>query len=318
MRCVLFGDGAWAVETIRLLEGAGHEVAGIVLRRQPIDDALLKYARQSGRDTIQPDSVNAPDVVAWVRARTPEISVAVFYDQIIKEPLLSVAPRGFTNVHPGKLPWYRGRAAIHWALMNNESEIGVTVHLMSSRVDSGDVLVQTTVPVSFEDTYGSVIPRIRAIIPGLVFEAVDGLAAGRVVPAPQPLLGSYYGTRGPGDEWIDWTRSSLDIYNFIRALAPPGPVARTRTRDREFQVQAARYDPAWPKYRATEGQIVGLEPDGLRVKTGDSTLVITKWSEEPGGAVSPRLAVSSRFLTRDQELRVLREEVARLRRSEKT
>ncbi len=315
MRCVLFGDGSWAVETIGLLEAAGHDVRGIVLRRHPIDDALEKFARRSGRDTIQPQSVNAADVVDWVRARQPELSVAVFYDQIIKEPLLSVAPKGFTNVHPGKLPWYRGRAAIHWALINNESEIGVTVHLMSARVDSGDILVQRSVPVSFEDNYGSVIPRIRAIIPGLVFEAVDGLAAGRIVPTPQPLLGSYYGTRGPGDEWIDWTRSSLDIYNFIRALSPPGPVARARTAERTILIQTARYDPSWPKYRATEGQIVGIEPDGLRVKTADSTIVITNWSEDgPGGVISPRMAISGRFLTRDQELRLLRDEVARLRR----
>ena len=316
MRCVVFGDGAWAVETIKLLNGAKHDVRGVVLRRNPIDDALPTFVHQSGLDSIQPESVNHLDVVDWVRACTPDLAVAVFYDQIIREPLLSVAPKGFTNVHPGKLPWYRGRAAIHWAMINNEPEIGLTVHFMNARVDAGDVLIQRTLPVDFHDTYASVIARIRAEVPRIVFEAVQGVATGAIVPVPQPVLGSYFGQRGPGDEWIDWNRSSLEIYNFIRALSPPGPIARTRTTDRAFLVQAAQYDPVWPKYRATEGQVVGVEDGCVRVKTADSSILLTSIvPADNAQEAAPPFPVSTRFLTQAMELRLLREDIERLKRS---
>ena len=315
MRCVVFGDGAWTVEAIRRLGNAGHDVCGIVLRRQPTDDSLPSYARESGLVCLQPDSVNAPESVARLRALAPELCVSVFYDQIIREPLLSLAPRGFINLHPGKLPSYRGRAAIHWAMINNEPEIGVTVHLMNAHADAGAVLVQRTVPVDFHDTYASVVARVRAEVPGIVVDAVEGLATGAITPVPQPVLGSYFGERGEGDEWIDWNQSSLQIYNFIRALSPPGPVARTRSGDQVFLVQAAQYDPAWPKYIATNGQVVGIEDGRARVKTGDSTILLTSVARAGGSLdAAPRFAISTRFLTPALELRRLRADVERLQR----
>jgi methionyl-tRNA formyltransferase len=224
------------------------------------------------------------------------------------------APLGFTNVHPGKLPWYRGRSSVHWAIINNEGELGVTVHLMNDGIDTGDILVQRTLPILWEDTYGSMMTKLRAVVPGIVIEAVDGLTAGTIHPTPQPPLGSYYGVRRSGDEWIDWRQSSLRIYNTIRGIAPPGPCARTRLGDQTIMVRAARYDSAWPCYDGAAGEVVGREADGPRVKTGDSTIVLTSLiADDSNDRERPiRLAVGLRLLPRD-ELKQLRDEVAALR-----
>jgi len=87
------------------------------------------------------------------------------------------------------------------------------------------------------------------------------------------LVGTYFSARGEGDEWIDWSDTSLNIYNKIRAITHPGPGARTLLDYQTVIIWKAWYDPGWPKYIATPGEVVGvLSGEGVRVKTGDSTV----------------------------------------------
>ena len=229
MRCVLWGDGQWAAEVLDLLRARGHEVAGVVIKRAPSNAALQDAAAARGIDVMQPDDANAPETVAWVKARTPDLNVAVFYDQVIRRPLLESALLGFTNVHPGKLPWYRGRSSVHWAIINNESELGVTVHLMDEGVDTGPILAQRTLPILWADTYGSMMTKIRAVVPSLVMEAVDGLARRDLHPVPQPPLGSYFGedlicsfgdVHFVSSHWSSRAVSSLSACCLITVKAP--------------------------------------------------------------------------------------------------
>lgn len=119
-----------------------------------------------------------------------------------------------------------------------------------------------------------------AAFPLLVADSVDLLETGNYTRTPQAhLAGSYFPQRGPGDEWIDWSDSSINIYNKIRALAKLGPGALTSVNDVALNLWSARYELEWPRYIANPGQIIGVEEDGgLRIKTGDSTLIVTDYS----------------------------------------
>jgi methionyl-tRNA formyltransferase len=136
--------------------------------------------------------------------------------------------------------------------------------------------------------------------------------------AQSHLPGSYFPRRGPGDEWIDWQDSSRNIYNKIRGICRPAPGARTWFAETEIVLWRALYDPDWPEYIATPGQVVGIEPGGgLRVKTGDSTIVLEEW-ESTGDSPLPRIRIGQRFgINLAQRMVELSTELATLRASKK-
>jgi methionyl-tRNA formyltransferase len=184
------------------------------------------------------------------------------------------------------LPFYRGRNVINWALINGEQEIGVTAHFVDAGIDTGDILLQHRLPVGWTDTYGDLLCRVVQIMPDLVEETVRRIAGKSYTRHRQPEVGTYFGARGEGDEWLDWRETSVDLHNKVRAIARPGPGARTWLDVETVQVWRAYCDPAWPKYRATPGQVVGRTEAGVLVKTGDSVLLLTE-VQLPGRAAAP-------------------------------
>ena len=274
MRIILFGDGDWAMNCLRPLRDAGHELAAVVLRARPGGGGLAEAARSLGVPILQPSHVNAPETVATIAGLRPDVNLSIAYDQIFGAAIRETAG-WFLNVHAGKLPAYRGRNIINWAIINGETEIGVTVHLVDHGIDTGDILLQRVLPIAWTDTYGDVLARVVREIPSLVVEALQLIASGKADPRPQEGSGTYFGGRREGDEWIDWSQPSADVYNKIRGIAYPGPGARTMLGDRPVIVWRAAYDPRWPRYRATPGEVVGRAAgSGVIVKTGDSTVLL--------------------------------------------
>jgi methionyl-tRNA formyltransferase len=136
--------------------------------------------------------------------------------------------------------------------------------------------LQCTLPIAWTDTYGDVLNTVIAAFPDFVAKAVRLIANDQVQPQVQAHLpGTYFAGRGQGDEWLDWSDSSRNLYNKIRAITHPGPGARTLLGDEVIIIWRAFYDPSWPTYMATPGQVVGRRPgEGVIVKTGDSTLLV--------------------------------------------
>lgn len=274
MRIVLFGDGLWAADTLLRLREEGHDVAAVVVRVRQGDHELESMAHSLGIPILQPAHVNAPDVVASIQALAADLHLSIAYNQIFGAAIRATAP-WFLNVHAGKLPQYRGRNIINWALINGEHEIGITVHLVDAGIDTGDIILQRTLPIAWTATYGEVLDQVVRMVPALVIDSVSLIASGRAQPRPQGPGGTYFGGRRDGDEWIDWTRPSVEIYNLIRGISRPAPGARTLLGEDQIVIWRARYELDWPRYRATPGEVVGREPGaGVLVKTGDSTLLV--------------------------------------------
>jgi len=295
MRTVLFGDGAWASRSLLQLRDAGHAPAAAVLRVRPTDASLEQAARACGIPVLQPRDVNAPEFVERVRALGADVHLSIAYNQIFRPAIRATAP-WFLNVHAGKLPRYRGRNVINWALINGEREIGVTVHLVDDGIDSGDILLQRALPITWSSTYGDVLDRVQAIVPDLVVDAFELIASGAAVTHAQSARdATYCPGRRDGDEWLDWAHTSLTLYNKIRALARPGPGARTCLERDGVTVWRAAYDPAWPGYLATPGCVVGRQGDGVIVKTGDSTILLKEIQVGNGPAHVPQWSIGTRL-----------------------
>jgi len=283
MRIILFGDGEWAANSLLALSRCRYEIAGVVCRKLASDASLEAAAKQLGTTVLQPSNVNDSDFVARVRTLAPDLAISISYNQILRRAILNSTKLGFLNFHAGKLPNYRGRNVINWAIINGEDEIGLTAHLIDEGIDTGDIVLQRTLPISWTDTYGDVLERIVASFPEFVVEVVERFCRGELTPQRQSHIpGTYFSGRSNGDEWLDWSDSSLNLYNKIRAITRPAPGARTLVGCEEVVIWGASYNLSWPKYIATPGQIVGRAEEGVVVKTGDSTLVIKEVQIEGG------------------------------------
>jgi methionyl-tRNA formyltransferase len=284
LRILFFGDGAWAADSLLRIAAQPWPVCAVVLRRRPSSAALMEAARDLRLPVLQPGNANSSEFLEIVRGLAPDLNVSVSYDQIIRWPLLGAAPLGFVNFHAGKLPRYRGRNVINWALINGESEIGLTAHYMDEGIDTGDIILQRSLPIGWTETYGDVLDRAVAAFPDLVETTLSMIADGTAERRRQAHLpGTYFAGRREGDEWLDWTASSRSLHNKVRAISRPGPGARTLLGDQTVIIWRALWEPSWLSYVATPGEVVGRRTDGVLVKTGDSTLLVL----EVGGAPQP-------------------------------
>ncbi len=279
MKIGYFADGPWAHLALeRILADPRFEIVFIVPRFDTRDPVLVGHAGRLGIDILLLEDVNDATSVERLRNFGAELFVSMSYNQIFGEAVIALAARGVINCHAGALPFYRGRNILNWALINDARSFGVTVHYVNSGIDTGDIILQRLLPISDHDDYATLLSRAIAACAEALLESLDQIARNAVVRTRQSSIhpiGSYFGRRRPGDEWIDWTWSSRRIFNFVRALVPPGPAARTLRSSEVIEVLAAKEIAHAVDYIATPGEVVGQTAQGTVVKTGDSTLVLT-------------------------------------------
>lgn len=296
-RIALFGDGPWAARSLELLAAEGYPVVGVIERVAPSNDSLGQMARGLGVPLMRPARAGAPAFVAELSALAPDLGLSISYNQILRRELLELPRFGVVNFHAGMLPRYRGRNVINWAIINGEEEIGLTAHLVDEGIDTGAILLQHALPIGWSDSYGDVLQRVVAALPALVADTVKLVASGRAAPVPQDeSAATYFGGREEGDEWLDWSATSRELHNKIRGISRPAPGARTVLDGREVVVWRAHYEPRWPRYTATPGQVVGRCEDGAAiVKTGDSTIRVCEVQHPGDESGAPRWRIGTRL-----------------------
>lgn len=318
MRLGYFGDGPWAHRAFDAIRARAElEIAFVVTRHEAPDPELRRRAAAAGLPSwIDPD-VNAPAHVAKVAEHGCDVLVSMSFAQILRRPILDVAPLGFLNCHAGALPFYRGRSPLNWAILNGEERFGVTVHHVDEGVDTGDIVLQRFGPIGPDDGYGVVLERAYGLCADTLVEALLLLARGERPRIPQASIhpvGLYGTRRRPGDEVLDWGQPEKRVHDFVRGVSPPGPGARTEVDGRTLAIlRTERIDGA-PDYVGIPGEVVGRDARGIVVKTADRTIRVTSIADvRPDGTLGPtrvpRAKIGTRF-ARDAD----RIELERLRR----
>jgi len=280
MRIAFLGTPAFAVPALDALASAGHEVVVVVAqpdrpagRGQELREPATKgWARARGVPVLQPTKVRDGVLAGQLSALSPDLLVVVAYGRILGEDLLRLAPQGAVNVHASILPRFRGAAPIQWAVAEGERETGVTIMQMDAGLDTGDILLQRTLPVGDDDA-GTLAPRLAALGGEALVLALRLLEAGAIVPVRQdgakatlaPVLEKEHGR-------LDFRLPAARLAARIRGFSP-WPGAFTSVGGRALKVHSAR--------AAGEG---GLAPgaaratnDGLLVGCGEgSALLVTE------------------------------------------
>jgi len=275
VRIVLLAYHDMGAACLEELIARGAEIVLVVTHEdQPGENLWFRSVRhvagQHQLEVIAPPDVNAPEVVAKIGALEPDLLVSVMFRQLLKKGLLDMPRRGALNLHPSLLPKFRGRSPINWALVEGESETGVTLHYMVEKADRGDIVAQRRIAIDEEDTALTLHRKATEAARLLIRETYPLLAAGRAQRVPQNHAeASYFGGRKPQDGEIDWNWPARRIYDLVRAVTHPYPGAFSWQGDRRLWIWWAR--PAAAPRPLRPGEIY-LGEGGAVVGTGDGAL----------------------------------------------
>lgn len=278
MRIVFMGTPEFAVPALEALLQSEDQVVGVVTQpdrprgrgRSLMPPPIKVVAERAGIPVAQPLKIKTPDFLTVLNGWKPDLIVVVAFGRILHAPILALPPMGCVNVHGSLLPKYRGAAPIQWALINGETETGITTMLMDEGMDTGPMLLQARIPILPDDTAGTLAPRLARLGGQLLVQTIAGLKAGTIAPIPQdhtqatmaPLLKKEDGA-------IDWTMSASALVNRIRGLSP-WPGAYTFHGSERWTIWKAMVaqEPALNR----PGTVLAVTKQSIRVATGEGAL----------------------------------------------
>ena len=233
LRIVYMGTPAFAVESLRRLIEGGYNVVGVVtmpdkpVGRHQTDlqaSPVKQYAMQHGLRVLQPVKLKDASFLDELKDLKADLQIVVAF-RMLPEVVWAMPRLGTFNLHASLLPQYRGAAPINWALINGETETGLTTFFLKHEIDVGDVIQQEKVPIYETDDAGILHDRLMMKGGELVIETVDRILAGPVQTVPQTAIAVSAKLRPAPKIFrdtcrIDWGTSAKKVYDFVRGLSP--------------------------------------------------------------------------------------------------
>lgn len=227
------GTAELSCDSLRgLLESPDFNVVAVVtqpdrpkgrdLKLQPSPVKVLGLSAKL--PVLQPERARSEEFLEELRVLQPDLIVVAAYGQILPQSILDLPRFGCLNVHTSLLPKYRGAAPIQWAILNGDTETGVTIMKMNAGLDTGDILTQATTPIRPEDNSETLHDRLARMGADLLVRTIPDYVAGKLPLQPQSAEGVSYAAKiKKQDGHIDWTQPARAIWNRVRGLAPwPG------------------------------------------------------------------------------------------------
>ena len=231
-RIAVFAYSETGHECLKMLLDRGENVVAVVTHADSPDEniwfpSVAELARARG---VEPWLVDRPDAAleARLRAVAPELIFSFYFRHLLPPGILGLARLGAYNLHGSLLPKYRGRAPVNWAVARGETQTGATLHAMSAKADSGDIVDQEAVPIGPDDTAADVQKRVTQAGVRILEKRLAELEAGTAPRRPQDdAAATTFPRRRPEDGRIDWTRPAEEVHNLVRAVTHPYPGAFT-------------------------------------------------------------------------------------------
>lgn len=271
MRIVFMGTPDFAVASLDILVQHGYDIVGVITatdkmggrgKKQLIQSAVKKYALEKGLPILQPKNLKAPDFVEALRALKADLQVVVAF-RMLPEVVWDMPPLGTINLHGSLLPKYRGAAPIHWAVINGETETGVTSFKLKHVIDTGDMIFQEKMPIEPDDTVGEVHDRMLVLGAQVVLKTVQAIESDDYELIPQDASLVSKAPKIHTDTCaINFDAPVDTVHNFIRGLSP-FPTAWMTLTDLKFKI-----------FRSTKERATHNVPIGAYITDNKSYLKI--------------------------------------------
>ncbi|GAP72884.1 methionyl-tRNA formyltransferase [Candidatus Symbiothrix dinenymphae] len=232
-KIVFMGTPDFAVASLRALVVGGYNIVGVVTmpdkpagRGQQIRYSPVKtFALEHHLPLLQPEKLRDAVFLEALRAWEADLQIVVAF-RMLPEAMWAMPRLGTFNLHASLLPQYRGAAPINWAIINGETETGITTFFLTHEIDTGKVLDQVKIPIADTDTAETVHDRLMNLGAELVLKTVEAIAQGNAQPTAQETMGVNPADLRPAPKLfretcrIHWNRPVKEIYDFIRGLSP--------------------------------------------------------------------------------------------------
>ncbi|PIE58189.1 MAG: methionyl-tRNA formyltransferase [Desulfobulbus propionicus] len=302
LRILFMGTPDFAVPSLQALLDGPDTVLGVVCQpdrkkgrgRKLMPPPVKQLAEHTGLSIFQPESIRTDTFFHTIRKLHPDLIVVVAYGKILPGRLLRLPRLGTINVHASLLPKYRGAAPIQWAVINGDQETGVTIMQMDEGMDTGDILYPVTMPISKEDTAGSMFDKLARLGGTALATAVEKLKQGTLSPTPQneeqathaPMLNKQQGH-------LDWSLSAEKLHALIRGL-DPWPSAYGFINNRRFRFFAPHL--ILRPVAEPPGTIVQANAQGLLIATGKHYLRLREMQPEGKKRMTVQACLNGTFI----------------------
>ena len=284
MRVIFMGNPEFALPTLEALLSSRHDVVGVVSNppkpmgrgRKLRSTAVGQIAKENNLNLIEPESLKSVDFHKQLSGLSPDVFVVVAY-RILPRSLIELPKNGAVNLHASLLPKYRGAGPIQWSLMNGDKATGVTIFQITSKVDTGDILLQQEIDIFPDDNMLTLGMRLCFAGAELIVDTLDRLETGMIQPYPQ---NNELATPAPKITKemarIDWSWPAEKIHNWIRGLSPR-PGMSTTLKGENFRVYQTK---VLETGHGSPGEITKLDKNELVVSTGAGSLSLMEVQTE--------------------------------------
>ena len=293
MKNVFMGTGPFAAKTLEILFDSPH--APLMVVTQPdrpnsrrgskiIFGEVKQFALDHDIPLLQPDNVSSEDSQKLMACTGAECAVVCSFGQLLRRNILFDTFRhGCINIHASLLENYRGAAPINRAIMDGKNECGVTIMYMDEGLDTGDMMIRGSLPITDEDTFGTLSASLSELGGKLAVEALDLLEDGRAPRTPQDSSRSTYAPKIlKEDKHVDFTGSARSVFDHIRALDPT-PAAECTFNSRTVKLFACEISQEHSPAQEEPGSILKGDKRGIYVQCGDGVLLIKTLKPEGKG-----------------------------------
>jgi UDP-4-amino-4-deoxy-L-arabinose formyltransferase / UDP-glucuronic acid dehydrogenase (UDP-4-keto-hexauronic acid decarboxylating) len=287
MRTIVLAYHDMGCVGIESLLANGFEIAGVFTHADAENEniwfkSVAELAARRNLPVFAPTDINHPLWVQRIRELEPDILFSFYYRKLVSEELLAIPRAGCLNLHGSLLPKYRGCAPANWAILNGETETGVTLHYMTPKPDAGDIVCQSAVPIAPDDDAAQLNRNLASAAEAMLAEYLPLIRTGKAPRIPQdPAAATYFGRRRPSDGEIEWGKPAQAIANLVRAVTRPYPGAFTYAGSNQVMVWGAEARKA--STDKPPGTILSVDP--LEVSCGDGVLRID-FAQQRGGIYS--------------------------------
>jgi methionyl-tRNA formyltransferase len=237
---------------------------------------IKEFSLTHNLPVFQPENINSEQSIAVLKEHNPDLMLVISYGKILSRQVLAIPQFGCINLHPSLLPKYRGPAPINWTLFNGEKKTGNTIFFMNEKMDAGDIIYQSRMPILPEDNYGSLYKKLSTKGASDVMSAMSLVDEGRLNPIPQDDSQATFSKFITRDiRKINWQKSAQEIANLVRGLAPY-PGAFTYLDGKEIKIiKAFPVENGCSEEKS--GTIVEvIKNQGIVVTTGENALLVTR------------------------------------------
>jgi len=275
MRLVILANQNWGIEAIEALKN-DYKISQVFTHPSDMDehdsgwyDSVKDYCENKNLPVKSTSNLDDDDF-QLIEQIKPDLIISVNWRRLVPKRIFQLAKLGMINIHPSLLPKYRGMSPINWAVINGETESGITVHFVDETADTGDIILQKKFSIGETETAKDVYDKAISLYPDIIKESLKAITSSTFVRKSQNQMepGFFCSRRFPKDGRIDWYNSREQIFNLIRGLSDPYPNAFFYHNDKQIFVKTASL--AKNDFRGLPGRICSITNDGIIVTCGNN------------------------------------------------